>query len=98
VAPSTVARLSSDLLAAMPLVDGKLDEIGLRNRCVEARNRAELEAAETLDAAGLGTPRGMGGLPTPAGGDATRYTDTIAENLQVFGLSESAAKAASKGR
>jgi hypothetical protein len=98
VAPSTVARLSSDLLSAMPLVDGKLDEIGLRNRCVEARNRAELEAAETLDAAGLGTPRGMGGLPTPAGGDATRYTDTIAENLQVFGLSEAAAKAASKGR
>jgi hypothetical protein len=98
VAPSTVARLSSDLLADLPLVEGKLDETGLRNRCVEARNRAELEAAETLDAAGFGTPRGMGAMTTPAGGTTEKYTDNIAEGLQVFGLSESAAKSAAKGR
>jgi hypothetical protein len=65
---------------------------------VEARNRAELEAAETLDAAGFGTPRGMGAMTTPAGGTTEKYTDNIAENLQVFGLSESAAKSAAKGR
>jgi hypothetical protein len=98
VAPSTVARLSSALISDLPLVEGKLDEVALRNACVEARDHAELEAAETLDAAGFGKPTGLGASTPPAGGDAARYTDTITEGLQVFGLSEAAAKTAAKGR
>jgi hypothetical protein len=99
VAPSTAARLTTELLGELPLVEGKLDEVSLRNRCVEARDRAELEAAETLDAAGFGTPKGLGASTPPAGGDATRYTDQITESMQsAFGLSEAAAKTAAKGR
>lgn len=99
VATSTRARLATELIESLPLVEGKLDENSLRTQCVEARTRAELEAAETLDAAGYGTPRGMGGMPTPTGGDASRYDQEIAENAQVaFGLSETEAAAAVKGR
>lgn len=98
VAPSTVARLSSALLADLPLVEGKLDEVQLRNNCVEARDHAELEAAETLDAAGFGKPTGLGASTPPAGGDVARYTETIAEGLKTFGLSEAASQTAAKGR
>lgn len=98
VAPSTVARLTTELLESLPLVDEKLDEIALRNNCVEARDRAELEAAETLDAAGFGTPRGLGASTPPAGGDTTKYTEQITENFRAFGLSEAEAASATKGR
>jgi hypothetical protein len=97
VAPATVARLTTDLLANVPLVEGKLDEIALRGACVEARDRAELEAAETLDAAGFGKPRGLGASTPPVGGDASKYTDSLTESLQVLGLSEAASKTAVKG-
>jgi hypothetical protein len=98
VAPSTVARLTTALISDLPLVEGKLDEIALRNKCVEARDHAELEAAETLDAAGFGKPTGLGASTPPAGGDAARYTDNITEGLRAFGLSEAEANAATKGR
>jgi hypothetical protein len=95
VAPSTVARLTTELLADLPLVEEKLDETALRDRFVEARDRAELEAAETLDAAGFGSPRGLGSSTPPAGGDATKYNDSIAEGMSAaFGLSEAAAAGA----
>jgi hypothetical protein len=99
VAPSTVARLRADLLESLPVVNGTLDEVALRTRCVEARDRAETEAAEILNAAGAGTPRGLGALTQSTGGDnAARYTDTLTESFQALGLSEAAAKTAVKGR
>jgi hypothetical protein len=100
VAPSTVARLTTELLANLPLAEnGSLDETALRDSCVEARDRAELEAAETLDAAGVGAPRGLGASTPPAGGEATKYTDSITESLgEAFGLSEAESKTAVKGR
>jgi hypothetical protein len=99
VSPSTVARLTTELLTDLPLVEGKLDETALRDRCVEARDRAELEAAETLDAAGFGKPTGLGASTPPAGGDSARYDEQIAEaSTTAFGLSEAEAASAVKGR
>lgn len=99
VAPSTVARLTTELLSDLPLVEGKLDEIALRGRCVESRDRAELEAAETLDAAGFGKPRGLGASTPPASGDSSKYTDAIAEGMHAaFGVNPEAAKLALEGR
>lgn len=99
VAPATVQRLTTALLRDLPLVEGKLDETELRDRCVAERDAAELEAAETLDAAGFGAPKGLGASTPPAGGEATKYTDTITESLgDAFGLSEAESKTAVKGR
>ena len=99
LAPTTIARLKSELIEALPLVDDKLDEAALRTRCVERRDQHELEAAEALDAAGVGTPRGLGAQHHQGDGDATKYADQISESMQMaFGLDESAAKIAAKGR
>lgn len=100
VAPSTIARLTTELLADLPLTEaGELDETTLRDRCVEARDRAELEAAETLDAAGVGAPRGLGASTPPAGGEVAKYADRITESVgEAFGLSEAESKTAVKGR
>lgn len=99
VSPSTVARLTTELLKDLPLVEGKLDETALRDSCVEARDRAELEAAETLDAAGFGKPTGLGASTPPAGGDSVKYDEQIAESAaSAFGLTEAEAKSAAKGR
>lgn len=100
VVPSAVARLSSELIADLPIVEHQLNEAALRDRCVAARDRAELEAAETLTAVGVGTPRGLGSLTRPANtADEATYDTAIAESLQdAFGLSESAAQTAVKGR
>jgi hypothetical protein len=99
VAPSTIARLRSELLESLPVVNGTLDEAALRTTCVEARDRAETEAAEILNAAGAGTPRGLGALTQSTGGDnADRYNDTLTESFRSLGLSDAAAKTAVKGR
>jgi len=98
--PTTVARLSTELIADLPLEEsGELDKTRLRDRCVEARDRAELEAAETLDAAGFGRPTGLGASTPPVTGDVTKYTDRVAEGIgAAFGLSEAESSTAVKGR
>lgn len=101
IPPSSAARLSTELMQDLPLKeDGKLDAVALRDRCVEARDRAELEAAETLDAAGFGRPKGVGHTTAaPVGGDATKYQESIEGALTgAFGLSEAESKTAVKGR
>jgi len=98
VADSTKARLRSVLIQDLPLVENALDEQALRTRCVEARDAAELEAAETLNAAGVGTPRGLGAMTTSSGGDAAKYGDALKESLKTLGLSESETDIAVKGR
>lgn len=97
------ARLASQLVEAstLPLTDeGALDETALRTRCQEALDDAETEAAEILQAAGVGTPRGLGALTTPASEAATAQTsEKLSESLSsAFGLSKDAAATAVKGR
>lgn len=98
LAPSTIARLSSELIESLPLVEDKLDETALRTRCVERRDQHELEAAEALEAAGVGTPRGLGAQRSSAGADPGKYDETLKESFVAMGLSESAAAIAVKGR
>jgi hypothetical protein len=97
---TTVARLSSELLESLPLAgeDLQLDEQGLRGRVVEARDQHELEAAEALTAAGVGTPRGLGSLRPAGRVDEAAVGDALKGAFQSFGLSESAADTAAKGR
>jgi hypothetical protein len=97
---TTVARLSSELLESLPLAgeDMQLDEQGLRGRCVEVRDQHELEAAEALQAAGVGTPRGLGSLRPAARVDEAATEGALKTAFQSFGLSESAADTAAKGR
>jgi len=95
------ARLTGQLLANVPLTEaGELDEPTLRTRVTEALEATESEAAEILQAAGYGTPRGLGALSTPATAAATeKVSADLAESLSgAFGLSESATKTAVKGR
>ncbi|MBA2952120.1 hypothetical protein GON03_19075 [Nocardioides sp. MAH-18] len=98
--PTTVARLSGELIESLPLVgdDLKLDEQALRNRVIERRNQHELEAAEALNAAGVGVPRGLSALRTAPAAESTAITESIKGSLTAFGLSESEADIAAKGR
>jgi hypothetical protein len=95
---TTVARLSSELLESLPLVEEKLDEQALRGRVVDVRDQHELEAAEALTAAGVGTPRGLGSLRPAGRVDESATEDALKGAFQSFGLSESAAETAAKGR
>jgi len=93
-------RLGAELIKDLPLSESReLDETKLRNRCTEKINAAESEAAELLKAAGVGTPRGLGALATPATEAVSKQTaDDLSESFKVLGLSESAAATAVKGR
>jgi hypothetical protein len=100
IAPATKARLTTSLLADLPLTEaGELDEVALRDKCVAERDAAELETAEALESAGFGKPTGLGAYTPPAGGETNRYQDQIAEGVaNAFGLSEAESKTAVKGR
>jgi 2'-5' RNA ligase len=94
------ARLASTLVTDPPLTEaGDLDEQALRDRAQRGLDEAETEAAEILSAAGVGTPRGLGALTTPAT-EATgkQYEDTLRESFIQRGMSETAADLAVKGR
>lgn len=94
------SRLQVELMADLPLAEGKLDEVKLRDAATKAVNEAETEAAEILKAAGVGSPRGLGAMSTPATEAAASDLTQAAEAAlsEAFGLSESAAKTAVKGR
>jgi hypothetical protein len=94
------ARLASSLVRSVPLTESfELDEPTLRTRCQEALDAAETEAAEILQAAGVGTPRGLGALTTPASEAATAQTSAkLAESFKAFGLNDAATEIAVKGR
>ena len=97
---SQKARLARTLLVDLPLTEAlELDETAFGTRCQEAIGVAEEEAAELLQAAGVGTPRGLGGVQTPATeASAAKATEELAEVFKSFGLSEAAAATAVKGR
>lgn len=98
---SQKARLGRTLLVDLPLTEAlELDQAAFGTRCQEAIGVAEEEAAELLQAAGVGTPRGLGGVQTPATEAASaKFDEDLGEALQsIGGLSESATKIAVKGR
>lgn len=98
--PTTVARLSAELLESLPLVgdDLKLDEQALRGRVIERRDQHELEAAEALNAAGVGVPRGLSALRPSPTTESAAVTESLKGSFTAFGLSESEADIAAKGR
>lgn len=93
-------RLSAVLMDDLPMTEeGKLDESALRTRATERVNEAETEAAEILSAAGVGTPRGLGALTTPATEAAGKqYEEELTESFRQRGMSDAAIETAVKGR
>lgn len=94
------ARLTSSLVVDLPLTEaGALDEQELRTRAQRGLDEAETEAAEILSAAGVGTPRGLGALTTPATETAGKqFDDELRESFRQAGLSDTAIDIAVKGR
>jgi hypothetical protein len=94
------ARLTGSLVTNLPLTEaGALDEQGLRDRAQRGLDEAETEAAEILSAAGVGTPRGLGALTTPATESAGKQIDDeLRESFRLAGLSDAAIDIAVKGR
>lgn len=96
--PTVINRLCEALLADLPVVNDELDEPALRDKAVEARNRAENEAAELLSEAGVGKPRGLGGSQSDNGGDNGVSEQHLTKTFERLGLSTEAATTAAKGR
>lgn len=94
------ARLTGSLVADLPLTEaGELDTQALRDRAQTGLDEAETEAAEILSAAGVGTPRGLGALSTPATEAASdQYEAELRESFRQRGMSDAAIDAAVKGR
>lgn len=103
LAPAVVARLTSDLLAPerLPLTEEhKLDEDKLVELATTARERGEVEAAQTLEEAGFGRPRSLGDLvpsPEPQVG-GSKLQESLQSTFRDLGMSEHAADIAAKGR
>lgn len=97
--PLAIARITADLLEddRLPLVNDQLDEAALRDRTVKARDAAEAEHAESLQAQGFGRPRGLGS-PAQTGGDQINLEERLKGSFAELGMTESAAGLAAKGR
>jgi len=97
--PLAIRRITADLLEddRLPLVNDTLDEAALRDRATRARDAAEAEHAESLQAQGLGRPRGLGGT-AQAGGEQINLEERLGGAFRELGMSESAADLAAKGR
>lgn len=98
--PLTVVRITNDLLESsrLPIDDqDQLDEVALTAAANTARDQAEREVAEAMQASGMGRPRSLGAspLPTAAG---PNLEESLEESFRDLGMTESAAKIAAKGR
>jgi len=97
--PLVRQRLSEELLSSMPMNNGELDVVALRDRIAAKRDRAELEIGEALQLmGGHGQVRGLGGSMVAE--DSSRvdeFQSQAAKSLGIFGVSEEAARAAVKG-
>lgn len=97
--PLVVQRLSEELLSSMPMNNGELDSVALRDRIAAKRDRAELEIGEALSMmGGHGQVRGLGGAMVAE--DTSRvdeFQSQAAKSLGIFGVSEEAAAKAVKG-
>lgn len=99
--PLIVQRLTEELTEQLPMVNGDLDVVTLRDRIAKKRERAELELGEAYSLnVGTGQPRGLGGTYTVSESGRAAEFDSVTEDAlaRTFGLSEKAAKAAVEGR
>jgi hypothetical protein len=96
--PSVVTRLTGELIEALPIVNDTLDEQALRDQTTRARDRAEAEVAEALQAAGVGSPRGLAAMSAPVDAAGVDMSGQLEEQFKALGMSETAAKIAVKGR
>ena len=102
IPPATVTRITESLLERLPIDKGVLDETELVKMAGREIERAEREAAEILEAAGMGRPRDLG-FGGDTGSQATGLGQAeLDKRLETafadLGLSESVAKRAAKGR
>ena len=96
ITPLIATRITEEVLANLPLVQGELDVMALRNKVAEKRDRAEREIGEAAQAMGFGTPKGLGAVAESTGA-AANYEAQLVEQFKELGMSDSAAKTAAKG-
>ena len=103
IPPATVARITEQQMAQLPMANGVLDEAELTKRAGRELARAEQEIAEAMQAAGVGRPRDLGqgggsyGSSQPGLGTA-EVERRLEESFKALGNSEKVAKVAAKGR
>jgi hypothetical protein len=99
--PMIVQRLSEELIEGLPMTNGELDVVTLRDRINTKRDRAEAELGEALTLqGGIGQPRGLGASVAVSNTGRAAEFDTVTEQslARTFGLSEKAAHVAVEGR
>lgn len=90
----TKARLKGSLVKTAPIKDGKLDLVAFDAQIAEA---VKQEAAYLTEVTGGGRITGMGSTQ-PADPKPEELTKSLEESFKAIGLSDSAAKAAARGR
>jgi hypothetical protein len=101
ITPSTAIRITESVMSNLPMRDGHLDEASLSKEVARQVEQAELEMAEALQAAGIGSPRDLGaGSPATQGYgvDKSELNTRLGRALSGLGLSEAATKTAVEGR
>jgi hypothetical protein len=92
----TKTRLTSELVAAMPLKENALDTAAYKTKIDEAVKAAVAEIAAIT---GAGQIQGMGAAPTADDTKAiAEANQSLEASFQLLGLKESTAKLAAKGR
>lgn len=102
IPPSTQLRITESVMAALPIKDGRLDEVELAKSISRHVEVAEREVAEALEAAGVGSPRDLGQTSQAGnfgfGVDRTELDGRLTKAFTQLGLSESAVQRAVRGR
>lgn len=101
VAPTTQIRITTDAMGRLPIKDGRLDEVELTKIVANLVEGAERETAETLEAAGIGSPRALGDRMSAGEGfgpNTDELDGRLSEAFSSLGLSEAAVKTAVRGR
>lgn len=102
IPPSTQIRITESVMAALPVTDGRLNEVELAKMISRHVEVAEHEMTEALQAAGVGSPRELGASSQAGnfgfGVDKDATADRLNKAFSEMGLSESVAKRAANGR
>lgn len=102
IPPSTQIRITESVMTALPIKEGRLDEVELAKTISRHVEIAEREMAEALEAAGVGSPRDLGQTSQAGnfgfGIDRAELDGRLTKAFTSLGLSESATKRAVQGR
>lgn len=102
IPPSTAIRITESVMAGLPMKDGHLDEAALLKEVARQVEQSEHEMAEALQAAGVGSPRDLGGSSPASHGfgvDNSELDDRLNRALtSLGGMTEAAVKRAVQGR